>query len=123
MLWPFGFLQQSAAAIVSAHFTRRLVELSSSPIALHTEAANAQHYELPTAFFELRLGPRLKYSACYYPRGDETLAVAPRIASLKMLPDEVVASPRMLPATGTGTMPPPLSRRGYGHQDDTYGAG
>lgn len=60
----------------SAHFSRRLVELGSSPIALHTEAANAQHYELPTAFFELCLGPRLKYSACYYPRGDETLAAA-----------------------------------------------
>jgi cyclopropane-fatty-acyl-phospholipid synthase len=60
----------------SAHFTRCLAELRNGPIALHTEAANAQHYELPAAFFELCLGPRLKYSACYYPRGDETLAAA-----------------------------------------------
>ena len=27
-------------------------------------AANEQHYEVPAAFFELVLGPRLKYSAC-----------------------------------------------------------
>jgi cyclopropane-fatty-acyl-phospholipid synthase len=60
----------------SARLTRQLVELRRSPLALHAAAANAQHYELPTAFFELCLGPRLKYSACYYPRGDETLAAA-----------------------------------------------
>jgi cyclopropane-fatty-acyl-phospholipid synthase len=60
----------------SAHFTRCLAELSNSPIATDTEAANAQHYELPPAFFQLCLGPRMKYSACYYPRGDETLAAA-----------------------------------------------
>lgn len=60
----------------SARFARCLIELGESPIALHTEAANAQHYELPAAFFKLCLGPRLKYSACYYPRGDETLGAA-----------------------------------------------
>jgi len=60
----------------SARFARCLDGLRGSPIAIHTEAANAQHYELPPAFFELCLGPRLKYSACYYPRGDETLAAA-----------------------------------------------
>ena len=47
--------------------------LRHSPVAIHTDAANAQHYELPPAFFELCLGPRLKYSGCYYPRGDESL--------------------------------------------------
>jgi len=60
----------------SARLARCLAGLRCSPIAIHTEAANAQHYELPPAFFELCLGPRLKYSACYYPRGDETLAAA-----------------------------------------------
>jgi cyclopropane-fatty-acyl-phospholipid synthase len=60
----------------SARFARCLADMRYGPIALHTDAANAQHYELPPAFFELCLGPRLKYSACYYPRGDETLAVA-----------------------------------------------
>ena len=55
----------------------RLIDLlRHSPVAIETAAANAQHYELPPAFFEHCLGPRLKYSCCYYPRGDETLAEA-----------------------------------------------
>ncbi|SAL00302.1 cyclopropane-fatty-acyl-phospholipid synthase [Caballeronia fortuita] len=57
-------------------FQRFLDELRASPIAIDTQAANAQHYELPDAFFEAHLGPRLKYSCGYYPRGDETLAQA-----------------------------------------------
>ena len=36
------------------------------PIALNADAANAQHYELPPAFFALILGPRRKYSCCLY---------------------------------------------------------
>jgi cyclopropane-fatty-acyl-phospholipid synthase len=54
----------------------RLEELRRSPIAIHPEAANAQHYELPADFFALCLGPRMKYSGCYYRRGTETLAEA-----------------------------------------------
>ena len=50
--------------------------LRQSPVAIETDAANAQHYELPPAFFTHCLGPRLKYSSCYYPRGNETLAEA-----------------------------------------------
>jgi cyclopropane-fatty-acyl-phospholipid synthase len=45
-------------------------------VAIHTDAANRQHYELPPGFFEQCLGPRLKYSGCYYPTGGETLAQA-----------------------------------------------
>lgn len=45
-------------------------------IALHTDAANEQHYELPEAFFGLTLGPHRKYSCCYYATGQETLAEA-----------------------------------------------
>jgi cyclopropane-fatty-acyl-phospholipid synthase len=60
----------------AARFTQRIEELRQSPIAIHTAAANAQHYELPTEFFRLCLGPRLKYSGCYYPNGDESLAEA-----------------------------------------------
>ena len=50
--------------------------LRNSPVALHTDVANAQHYELPAAFFELCLGKRLKYSSCYYPEGTESLEQA-----------------------------------------------
>jgi len=51
-------------------------ELRASPIAIETQAANAQHYEVPPEFFRLHLGPRLKYSCCLYPTGVETLAQA-----------------------------------------------
>lgn len=47
--------------------------LRSSPLAIETEAANRQHYEVPARFFELCLGKRLKYSSCYYPTGRESL--------------------------------------------------
>ena len=40
--------------------------MGASPIALHTREANAQHYELPPAFFELAMGRHLKYSCCYF---------------------------------------------------------
>ena len=43
------------------------------PIALHPEDANAQHYELPPAFFGHVLGARRKYSCCYYPDPHTTL--------------------------------------------------
>ena len=54
-------------------FRQRLQELRQSAVAIETEAANRQHYEVPARFFELCLGRRLKYSSCFYPRGDETL--------------------------------------------------
>ncbi|QDU69470.1 SAM-dependent methyltransferase [Engelhardtia mirabilis] len=51
-------------------------QLKASPVAIHTDAANEQHYELPAAFFEAVLGPRLKYSSCFYETGRESLAQA-----------------------------------------------
>ena len=60
----------------AARFAERLEMLRHSPVAIHTDTANAQHSELPPAFFELCLGRRLKYSGCYYPRGGESLEQA-----------------------------------------------
>ena len=51
-------------------------DLARGPIAVQTDAANRQHYEVPAALYELCLGPRLKYSSCYYPEADTTLAEA-----------------------------------------------
>jgi cyclopropane-fatty-acyl-phospholipid synthase len=53
-----------------------LRELGTSPVALRPAAANEQHYEEPPEFFELVLGPRLKYSACLWEDDTETLAQA-----------------------------------------------
>jgi len=47
-------------------------ELKRSPIAVKTAAANEQHYEVPTDFFKLVLGPRMKYSSGYWPSEDTT---------------------------------------------------
>ena len=56
-----------------ARFRALLSELRRAPVAIHTDAANTQHYELPPKFFELCLGRRLKYSSAYYPTGSESL--------------------------------------------------
>lgn len=59
---------------------RQLIDgLRQSPIAIETAAANEQHYEVPTRFYQLCLGPRLKYSSCYYPTGHEPLGQAEEI--------------------------------------------
>ena len=50
--------------------------LRSSDVAIETAAANAQHYEVPAAFFERVLGPHLKYSSCYWPPGVDDLGAA-----------------------------------------------
>ena len=60
----------------SKRYGELLEELRSSPVAMETEAANEQHYEVPDEFFRLVLGPRLKYSACYWPAGVRDLAEA-----------------------------------------------
>lgn len=55
------------------HLLQYVADLRRRPIAEQTRAANEQHYELPTEFFRLCLGRRLKYSACYFPTGAESL--------------------------------------------------
>ncbi|HEV7986264.1 MAG TPA: cyclopropane-fatty-acyl-phospholipid synthase family protein [Steroidobacteraceae bacterium] len=56
---------------------QRLVEqLRRSPIAIETAAANEQHYEVPTRFFQLCLGKRLKYSSGLWSAGVDSLDAA-----------------------------------------------
>ena len=43
-----------------------VASLKKSAIALQTRAANRQHYEVPTEFFQAVLGRRLKYSCAYW---------------------------------------------------------
>ncbi len=40
---------------------------STGPVTIATDAVNDQHYEVPTEFFELMLGPHRKYSSCLWP--------------------------------------------------------
>ena len=41
-------------------------EMATRAIAEHAGEANAQHYEVPAAFFARVLGPNRKYSSCFY---------------------------------------------------------
>ncbi len=55
---------------------RFVEQLRDSPLAIATEAANDQHYEVPAEFFATVLGPRMKYSSCYFERSNNSLAEA-----------------------------------------------
>ena len=43
-----------------------LKQASSGKIAVHTDDANNQHYEVDSEFFQYCLGKNLKYSSCYW---------------------------------------------------------
>jgi cyclopropane-fatty-acyl-phospholipid synthase len=51
-------------------------QMAARPIAEHAEAANAQHYDVPAAFFAHVLGPNRKYSSCFYKEDASTLQEA-----------------------------------------------
>jgi cyclopropane-fatty-acyl-phospholipid synthase len=53
-----------------------VADLKTSPIAINTEAANEQHYEVPTAFYQLCLGRNLKYSSGLWREGVASLDAA-----------------------------------------------
>lgn len=63
-----------------AHYESRkaqlVQQLRTSPLALATDTANSQHYEVPSAFYQHCLGPHLKYSSSYWPEGVNNLADA-----------------------------------------------
>ncbi len=50
-----------------------VADLKTRALAEQTTAANEQHYEVPTPFYQYCLGKRLKYSGCFYPTGKESL--------------------------------------------------
>jgi cyclopropane-fatty-acyl-phospholipid synthase len=51
-------------------------EMAARAIAEYTDEANAQHYEVPAAFFARVLGPNRKYSSCFYRDSASTLREA-----------------------------------------------
>jgi cyclopropane-fatty-acyl-phospholipid synthase len=63
----------AAPPTADAAFARDMI---IRPIAENTAEANAQHYEVPAAFFRQVLGPRLKYSSALFEGPDDTLALA-----------------------------------------------
>jgi len=61
------------------HQRRFFADLAAGPVAVATDAANRQHYELPPEFFGEVLGPRRKYSCCLYPSRVRDLATAEEV--------------------------------------------
>ena len=57
-----------------------LEKADQSEVAPLPEKANEQHYEVPAAFFQEVLGPRLKYSCCAWNSGTENLKSAEKNA-------------------------------------------
>ena len=47
--------------------------MAASPIAVATDTANEQHYEVPSDLFQTFMGPHLKYSCGYWPTPETTL--------------------------------------------------
>jgi len=68
--------ERGGLAAEAERFERFVESMRSGPIAELPGKANEQHYELPAEFFELFLGPRLKYSSSYWPAGVVDLAAA-----------------------------------------------
>ena len=50
-----------------------IVDSDASPMAVLTEKANQQHYEVPAEFYRHALGKNLKYSSCYYDSNTKSL--------------------------------------------------
>jgi cyclopropane-fatty-acyl-phospholipid synthase len=62
----------------------KIVEkLKTMPIAIKTDEANDQHYEVPAKFYDLCLGPRKKYSSGLWPTPNTTFEES-EVAMLNM---------------------------------------
>ena len=51
-------------------------QMASGPVAVAQQEANDQHYEVPARFYQLALGPHLKYSSALWGDGIRTLEEA-----------------------------------------------
>ena len=59
---------------MASEFRARFFQsMRQAQIAPLPEMANAQHYEVPAAFFDLVLGKHRKYSSCFWPNGVDNL--------------------------------------------------
>ncbi len=71
-----------------ANLMQHIQGLNESPLAIATDEANEQHYELPTAFFLGCLGPHLKYSSGYWLEGETSADIEQSEARMLKLTSE-----------------------------------
>lgn len=75
-------LNRGGAAGKAARRRDWIETLKQSPLAIDTQAANDQHYEVPAAFYRLVLGARLKYSSAFFGPGDDLDAAEERMLAI-----------------------------------------
>jgi cyclopropane-fatty-acyl-phospholipid synthase len=78
--WLVGRTRRRLEATPERTEAEFVAAMSRLPIAVATDAANAQHYELPPELFVQMLGPRLKYSCGLFTHPGATLAEAEEAA-------------------------------------------
>ena len=86
-----GRTRRRLASVPDTDESAFVADMTRHAIAEHADAANEQHYELPPEFFALTLGPRRKYSCCFYEKGNESLAEA-EVAALERTVDHAAIS-------------------------------
>lgn len=69
-------LQPDDVEAAAAKLEEFVAAMRIAPVAPLPQRANEQHYELPPALLAAALGPRRKYSCCYWPAGVSDLAAA-----------------------------------------------
>ncbi len=77
-------------------------EMAARAIAEHADAANAQHYEVPAAFFGRVLGPNRKYSSCFYKEPASTLQEAEEEALRQTVDHAALADGQSILELGCG---------------------
>jgi len=77
-------------------------EMATRAIAEHTDEANAQHYEVPAAFFARVLGPNRKYSSCFYKEPQSTLREAEEEALRQTVDHADIANGQSILELGCG---------------------
>lgn len=97
-----GRTRRRLANVPSAEEAHFASSMMSHAIACHADAANKQHYELPPEFFALTLGPRRKYSSCFYATGNETLAEAEEFALVQTIEHAALADGQTILELGCG---------------------
>ncbi len=90
-------------ASVPGDINKRFAALMPNyPIAESVIEANAQHYEVPAAFFDLVLGPNRKYSCCYYDDATSTLTKAEESALARTAENALLADGQHILELGCG---------------------
>ncbi len=75
---------------------------AEGPVTTNVSDANRQHYEVPPAFFHTILGPRLRYSCCWWPDTVTDLAAAEEAALSQTIERARVADGQRVLELGSG---------------------